>query len=334
MGISRASGTYHLTSRITRRLWLDSTYQLPFDRIHGNSSALPAILYADITAPNFKKWHKTLSSTAKDGKTSYRIRHKPSSKAPASPLVVNGYGVGLQLKRTDYIVIDDRQAGEDKNVAQKPLDTTLNDEEDVADLKPLSKDEVSDLGVKAASFVMQSEEPMDTLLKLVQDFPKYSSVISAHNASDVFVKGHTKNLDQWLLGGLNLISINGLNIPARDVNPYSLLAHLRRERKLINGFRSQGLLVSQIVSLLSHGSDPKMQTQDAPQRYDFRDTAEGGDVIVWLNDIENDPLYKDWPTSLEAVSISTLLIQLKLTNHLAVAKDIPWAASLLPQRHP
>lgn len=218
--------------------------------------------------------------------------------------MVNGYGVGLQLKRTDYIVIDDRQAKEnDKNIAQKPMDTTLNDEEDVADLRPLSKEEVSDLGIKAASFVMQSEQPMDTLLKLVQDFPKYSSVISAHNASDAFVSGHTKNLNQWLLGGVNLISINGLNIPARDVNPYSLLAHLRRERKLINGFRRQGLSVSEIVSLLSHGSGPTTQIQGGPQRYDFRDTAEGGNVIVWLNDIEKDEAYVDWPTGLEAVSL-------------------------------
>jgi UDP-glucose:glycoprotein glucosyltransferase len=276
---------------------------LPFDRILGNSSALPAILYADITAPRFKKWHKTLSSTAKEGKTSYRIRHKPSSRAPASPLVVNGYGVGLQLKRTDYIVIDDRQAAEsNKNTAQKPMDTGLNDEDDVADLKPLSKDEVSDLGLKAASFVLQNEDPMDTLLKLVQDFPKYSSIIAAHNTSDSFIDGLSRNHDQWLMDGINLISINGLNIPTRDVNPYSLLAHLRRERKLVNGFRGQGLSVSQVVSLLSHEAIAKTDALGSPQRYDFRDTTEGGNVIVWLNDIESDPRYESWPTDLQAVS--------------------------------
>ncbi|EUC49820.1 glycosyltransferase family 24 protein [Bipolaris oryzae ATCC 44560] len=280
----------------------ERTYQLPFDRILGNSSALPAILYADITAPRFKKWHKTLSTTAKQGKTSYRIRHKPSPKAPTSPLVVNGYGVALQLKRTDYIVIDDRQATEsDKNAAQKTMETGLNDEEDVADLKPLSKDEVSDLGLKTASFVLQSEDSMNTLLKLVQDFPKYSSIIAAHNASDEFLQGLEKNHDQWLMGGVDFIKVNGLNIPTRDVNPYSLLAHLRRERKLMNGFRSQGLSVSEVVSLLSHSAIAKNNAGDSPQRYDFRDTAEGGNVIIWLNDIEKDPAYEDWPTSLQAL---------------------------------
>lgn len=164
---------------------------------------------------------------------------------------MNGYGVELQLKRTDYIVIDDRQKEESPGGSQKQSGTGLNEDEEVADLKPLSKDEVSDLGLKAASFVMKSEQPMDTLLKLVQDFPKYSSIIANHDASEEFLIEHTKNREQLLPGGYNVIWINGVQIPARDVNPYSLLAHLRRERTLINGIRSQGLSASEVVSLLS-----------------------------------------------------------------------------------
>lgn len=280
----------------------ERTYELPFDRILGNSSTLPSILYADITAPEFKKWHKTLSETAKEGKTSYRVRHKPSLKARETPLVVNGYGVELQLKRTDYIVIDDRQAEHGEQVAdQKPLSTGLDDDAEVADLKPLSKEEVSDLGLKAASFVMKSEQPMDTLLKLVQDFPKYSSIIAAHNTSEDFLEEHTKNREQLLPTGYNVIWINGVQVPARDVNPYSLLAHLRRERKLISGIRSQGLSGPETISLLSHSAITETQTEDEPQRYDFRDAAEGGNVIVWMNNIEKDSRYENWPTDLRAL---------------------------------
>jgi UDP-glucose:glycoprotein glucosyltransferase len=279
---------------------------LPFDRILGNGSALPAILYADITAPGFKSWHNTLSGTAREGKTSYRVRHKPSLKAPGTPLVVNGYGVELQLKRTDYIVIDDRQSGHgDKATDQKPLGIDLSDDEEVTDLKPLSKDEVSNLGLKAASFVMKSEEPMEMLLKLVQDFPKYSLIIAAQNASKEFLGEHVKNREQLLPEGINLIWINGIQIPARDVNPHSLLAHLRRERQLINGIRSQGLSASEAVSLLSHDAIAQTQTEDEPQRYDFRDEAEGGDVIFWVNNIEKDQQYQTWPTELQSVSAKT-----------------------------
>lgn len=269
----------------------------------GNSSALPAILYADITAPQFKNWHKILSETAKVGKTSYRVRHKPSSKASGLPLIVNGYGVELQLKRTDYIVIDDRQAEQAaKDTTQKPMGTGLDDDEDVADLKPLSKDEVSDLGLKAASFVVQSKEPMDTLLKLVQDFPKYSSIIAASNASEDFVYEHTRNRERLLPTGFNVIWMNGVQIPARDVNPYSLLAHLRRERALIDGIRRQGLSGAESIALLSNPAITETQTNDDAQRYDFRDETEGGNVIIWMNDIEKDSRYQDWPTNIRAVS--------------------------------
>lgn len=267
---------------------------------------MPAILYADITAPRFKDFHSTLSRTAREGKTSYRVRHKPSSQAHSPPLIVNGYGVELQLKRTDYIVIDDRRKEEGQANDQKPLGAQLDEDEDVSDLKPLSKDEVSDLGIKAASFVMNHDQPMDTLLKLVQDFPKYSSTIAGHNVSEAFLEEHKKNREQLLPAGYNIIWVNGVQIPVRDVNPYSLLAHLRRERSLINGIRRQGLSAPEVISLLSHDAISATQTEDEPQRYDFRDALEGGDIILYLNDLEKDTLYQNWPTELRAVSGVTL----------------------------
>lgn len=244
----------------------ERTNELPFDRILGDSSALPTIVYADITAPRFHKFHKTVSRTAKEGKTSYRVRHKPSLKASQTPLVVNGYGVALQLKRTDYIVIDDRQAAQEDH--QKPLGTELDEE--TADLKPLAKDDVPDLAEKAASFVLQSDQPMDTLLKLVRDFPKYTSTIAATNATPDFITEHYNNRELLLPTGSNVIWINGVQIPARDVNPYALLAHLRRERRLISGIKSQGLSAPDIISLLSHPAITQGQLGDEPQRYDFR----------------------------------------------------------------
>jgi UDP-glucose:glycoprotein glucosyltransferase len=269
-------------------------------------------LYTDITSPSFAKFHKTLRKTAEEGKTSYRVRHKPSASTQKSPLIVNGYGVSLQLKRTDYIVIDDRPAGQSEKAAvQKSLDAELHNEEDVSDLKPLSKDEITDLSVKVASFVMKSEQPMDTLLKLIQDFPKYSSAIVANNATEEFVKEQVWNVEQipgYYQDGSSIIWINGVQIPIRDVNPFSLLEHLRRERKLINGVCSQGLTEPDAIALLSHSAITETQSEEEPQRYDFRDEIEGGDVIVWLNDIEKDERYAAWPTTLQAVSSPTKIL--------------------------
>jgi len=170
-----------------------------------------------------------------------------------------------------------------------------------SDLKPLSKDEVADLGLKAASFVMKSEEPMETLLKLVQDFPKYSSIVAAQNLSDDFMNEHLKNREHFLPSGHNVIWVNGVQVPARDINPHSLLAHLRRERILVNRIRSQGLSGPDTIALLSHPAIAETQTGNEPQRYDFRDATEGGNIIIYMNNIEKDSRYKAWPTGLHAL---------------------------------
>ena len=48
--------------------------------------------------------------TAREGKTSYRLRHRRAIDSGLNkPLMIPGYGVELALKRTDYIVIDDRK---------------------------------------------------------------------------------------------------------------------------------------------------------------------------------------------------------------------------------
>jgi UDP-glucose:glycoprotein glucosyltransferase len=287
--------------------------------------------------PRFKKFHKTISKTAREGKTSYRLRHVPSVWAVMKPhVVVNGYGVELQLKRTDYIVIDDRQAEQgEKVVNQKPLGTGLDSDEDVSDLKPLSKDDVPDLSLNTASFVMESDQPMDTLLKLVQDFPKYTSIIAGRNTSADFLAEHDSNRDLLLAPGANVIWINGVQIPAREVNPHALLAHMRRERKLINGVRSQGLSASDAISLLSHPAITEGQTGNDAQRYDFRDATEGGNIIIWMNNIEKDSRYESWPTELRAVSSHSVQIaQPILTTLIVIAEDVPWSTAFRAPRHP
>lgn len=208
----------------------------------------------------------------------------------------------LSLKRTDYIVIDDRQAEQaEKDGTAKLAEASLQDAE-VADLKPLSASELSGLGMRAASFVMDSPEPLDTLLKLTQDFPKYSSSIIAHNISDAFATEHYSNRELLLPPGYNILWINGVPIDTRKVDAFSLLDHLRRERNLINGIRKLGLDGREAISVLSHEAIAEAQAGDQPQRYDYRDDTEGGDVILWMNDIAKDKRYDDWPRSINAVS--------------------------------
>jgi UDP-glucose:glycoprotein glucosyltransferase len=275
---------------------------LPFDRIMGDKqSKTPAILYADLMSPSFRQFHKTISQTAKSGKTSYRLRYRPSLSIPGFPLAVSGYGIALDLKRTDYIVIDDRKADESDDTNNDASTAKLTDE-DVADLKPLSSKELLRLDMKASSFIMESANPFDTLLKLTQDFPKHSAAMSTHEVSELFRKEHLANREIFLPSGYNVIWVNGLQVLARDFDAYAMLEHLRRERKLINSAGELGLSGKEAVRLLSHSSISEAASTQEPQRYDWRDELEGGRVIIWMNDIENDRRYAEWPTQVRAVS--------------------------------
>ncbi|KAJ5094498.1 hypothetical protein N7456_010359 [Penicillium angulare] len=276
--------------------------ELPFDRILGDASLPPAVLYADISSPMFKDFHETLKEMVKESQVSYRVRYRPPQHWISRPLFVSGYGVELALKRTDYIVIDDREAEEKvENVQDTPIEKLEELKEDSPDdLRPLSSSEVSRLGWNTAAYILDSENPLDTMIKLSQNFPKYSSTVAAHNASVPLKKEIRANRGRMFPAGANVMWINGVQIEQNQIDAFSLIDHLRRERKLIEKFKEIGLSSQDAVKLLSHPLLAEAHADDESQRYDFRDELEGGEVIIWMNDLEKDSRYQAMPSELDA----------------------------------
>ena len=281
-----------------------NTRALSFDHVFNVSADSPTYtLYADPTDPSFAnvytKW------TSEHTNASFRLRYKPGKNAGAKRLTLNGYGVELALKRTDYIVIDDRDA-EDARMSKKAEynslhpDIQLDEDDQISDVKPLSSSELRDLGVNTASFIMNSHDPLETLRKITQDFPKFSSALAQANATEDFVKEHRANRNHSLRPGANVIWMNGQQLPAREIDPFSLLDIMRQERTLMRNIQRQGLSPLAARNLISHPILTEAQGHDIPQRYDFTDQVEGGGVIVWLNDLEKDKRYSDWPTTVNA----------------------------------
>ncbi|BCR94558.1 putative UDP-glucose:glycoprotein glucosyltransferase [Aspergillus luchuensis] len=275
----------------------DDPRELPFDRVFGDPSLPPAILYADIATPMFKEFHQSLSAMAKEGQVSYRVRYRPPQHWTPRPVFVSGYGVELALKRTDYIVIDDRDA-EERGTGSIESGKSDATEDDLDDLRPLSSSEVSRLGLNTVGYVLDSDDPFDTLVKLSQDFPKYSARVAAHNVSTELLQDIRSSRLRMLPPGLNVLWINGVQIEPRQVDAFTLLDHLRRERKLIEKFRNLGLSATDAVELLSHPLLGEALARDGPQRYNYRDDIEGGGVIMWLNNLEKDARYESWPSEL------------------------------------
>lgn len=292
-----------LESRRETTLDNTNTRALPFDRLLGAGPA--AVLYADVTSPSFGPFHNLLTEKARRNEISYRVRYRrpTGSGAGDNHLPVSGYGVELALKKTDYIVIDDREAAEDEGVKQDlGAQVVLGDEEEMADLKPLSKAELALLGLKAASLVMESDKPFETLIKFTQDFPKYSAWMAAHDVSLEFVEEQRANRGGLVPSGVNVLWMNGVQLIERQVEPFNLVDMLRRERTLISEVKDVGLTGSEAISLLSHPNVTSSKVADNPQRFDWRDDDEGGNVIMWFNNLESDPEYEDFPKSVKAVS--------------------------------
>ena len=287
--------------------------------------------YTDLVSPAFPDFHRTLCEAARIGQIKYRVRYRPSLQPSHKSLAVSGYGVELALKRTDYIVIDDRSgtesAKEDSSVEGASLKTG-----EVEDLKPLSASDLRELGLKTSSYVLSHEDPLEALERSLQDFPKYSSAISKRNYSDSFLHEHRANRDIFLPTGLNGVWVNGFSVDARQMNAFALLDRLRSERKLMKSFRDLGFTGEEAVALISHKVLNDATQNDNVQRYDYRDTSEGGQTILWLNDIEKDKRYQEWsshpaamlqrifPGQLPPVrrDVHNVIVPLDLTN----AKDL------------
>lgn len=274
---------------------------LPFDRTFG--LGIEVVLYADPTSKEFAEYHRYLSKAARNLSLSYRLRYRRSKTHIGRPLPISGYGVELALKKTDYKVIDDRHSSQ--NTDQQPLRPAdvLDEEEDMTDLKPLSTSELASLGLKAASYIKNSVNPVDTLLKLTQDFPKFASSIASHNVSDNFAVEYKQNQAQMVRGGVNFLWMNGAQLIERQIQPFTLVNMLRRERKLVDGIRDLGFDGEQAVALLGHKSVSAANEDVEQMRYDWTDRLESGSVILWLNDLENDDRYGTYPKSLSSVSL-------------------------------
>lgn len=272
---------------------------LPFDRTLGTGKE--AILYADPTSSTFGEFHKALSKAAREGSLSYRIRYRRTEATHAAALPMSGYGVELALKRTDYIVIDDRVHDDAAHHESPSSGTNLDDSEDVADIKPLAASDLSSLGMKAASFILQSDEPLGTLIKLTQDLPKFLTSVVAQNVSTQFEEEFQNNGIKGVPDGVNALFVNGVQVSERQIDPFALIDRLRQERKLIDGFRTLGLSGKQAVSILGHQAVSMAKGSNEPLRYDWTDRLEDGRVLIWLNDLENDEAYEDYPKTLAAM---------------------------------
>lgn len=212
-----------------------------------------------------------------------------------------------------------------QKVADPILDAILAQAESVDDIDlttALTNDELSsmacsstrridltvraDLGPQVISLIKNSSEPFNTLISLSSDFPRLAIPLSRITPrSEPLIAELRINADR-VAAGSNMFWLNGVYYPEHEFNPFSILSKLRSEREIMDQLMSLGLNPKQALDVLSSKHVHKALSQGTVLDgvFDASDRSEGGDVVLWLNDLEKDERYVGMKKSLHAVSIT------------------------------
>uniref|UniRef100_A0A671W1M8 UDP-glucose ceramide glucosyltransferase-like 1 n=1 Tax=Sparus aurata TaxID=8175 RepID=A0A671W1M8_SPAAU len=273
-----------------------------------NKTDVPVvILYAEIGTKKFTTFHKVLSEKAQDGTLIYVLRHFLQPKP--QKMLLSGYAVELAIKSTEYKAVDDTKVtatnAEDENddevqgflfgtlkkshpeIQEQLTDLRRHLLESTNDMAPLKVWEMQDLSFQAAARIMSV--PKFDALKLMRDisqnFPSKASLSFQHLSETIGVHP-----------GDGELFINGLHIDLDIHNPFSILDILRGEARVLEGLHNLGIKGEHQGKLLKL----PVSAVDDSYSLDIRHPA-----IMWLNDIENDPTYRSWPTGVQELLRAT-----------------------------
>ncbi|XP_034042197.1 UDP-glucose:glycoprotein glucosyltransferase 2 isoform X2 [Thalassophryne amazonica] len=295
-----------------------------------NKTDVPVvILYAEIGTKKFSSFHKVLSEKAQHGMLIYVLRHFVADPKPKK-MLLSGYGVELAIKSTEYKAVDDTKvkdskmdinAEDDDNEDEvqgfffgtlKKSHPELQEQlvelrkhllESTNDMAPLKVWELQDLSFQAASRIMS--EPKYDALKLLRDlsqnFPRKARSLTRVAVKPEMrkeIEENQKHLSETMgaIPGDGELFINGLHIDLEIHNPFSILDILRREAKVLEGLHNLGVKEEYQSKLLRL----PVQAVDESYALDIRHPA-----IMWLNDIENDPMYHTWPAGVQELLRAT-----------------------------
>ena len=188
------------------------------------------VLYTSQFTSQFAEFHNYLSKAVENDNITYVLRYRPPLPVIASgtPLYLSGYGVEMALKKTDYLVIDDRTATtstkesfkEKVSNMGKKMGQSLFHTEQKSTIDPVTPKEMHDIGLKAAQYIAKSSNPLETMTRLSQDFPKYAKSIAAITLEKKFKEKIMVNQRSFLRAGMNAMWLNGKGLELSQIDPF------------------------------------------------------------------------------------------------------------------
>ncbi|KAL3311964.1 UDP-glucose:glycoprotein glucosyltransferase 2 [Cichlidogyrus casuarinus] len=255
-------------------------YEVDKVRSSGNSATerVQVVLYGDLREEEVYTWHKTLSTCATDS-CLYVFRHFFRDCEASSKTALQGYGVELVLKSTEYKAMDDSkdkvQQEEHQILEENAVldgfnftklmelhpdlrDPLLKLHQDASaasgELKPLKQWQMRQLGLQAAFTILHGPtigplaesltNKLEILRDISQNFPSRTNAL----VNVKLAKGFTETVkvaqgmllnDAGIRPGSTHFYVNGMEVPL-STDIFALMEFLRHESKLIESFRNLG----------------------------------------------------------------------------------------------
>ncbi|CAB3984374.1 UDP-glucose:glyco glucosyltransferase 1-like [Paramuricea clavata] len=328
--------------------WIDSNqessniYTYTFDHVYPSSHNNPvtAILYGEVGTATFGVFHEKLKELARSGKIRYLLRHYVQTVSK-DKVRLSGYGVELAVKNTEYKAVDDSkiQSGDDntgnkENEEENDIDgflfgklrklhPDLNEQldqlkshlkENSQVMAPLKVWQLQDLSFQSAQRVMSADgdAALDVLQDISQNLPSKARSLVKTKVSEDMRKEILRNQQAFLKfdisPGSTELFINGLQISVEDLNTFSLLDLLRDEGKVLDRLSSTGVKGEDLANMLMMS----VETDEETYAVDMRHHS-----VIFVNDLERDAQYRDWPSSVTELLRPTFMGMLRY-----IAKNI------------
>jgi UDP-glucose:glycoprotein glucosyltransferase len=111
-----------------------------------------------------------------------------------------------------------------------------------------------------------------------------------------FIRGTSGRLQ-----GMNMIFINGRQLSLDALTPYSLFEFVKHEMKMMDSMQALGLDTRSSRKILNAPSSDGGEMGEMGGEAAFKLDVYHDEHVFWLNNIEKDDMYRQWPSSLQAL---------------------------------
>jgi UDP-glucose:glycoprotein glucosyltransferase len=303
---------------------------LPIDHIKKSDVENGVVIfYGDVFSKDFNSFLNELLKINEEVGLTFIFRYKKSldEEFNNKPITISGYGVEMAIKNTEYKVIDDRKLKKDEkeniqksqkkipNIPSKEfgLDklsekfpkqkddfSAFNDllqQQEIPVLKKLLANETEDIGTKIIQYITTSSNPLYVLSQLSSNYPKISHIINQMPLIEEYSK-EVKFLQRLFYApDFNSVFINGIEINAKDLNPFNVLRIFSSENRAITKLNSLRFSNKDAVNLLNSATDDSDNGKNSDtEYYDVRN-----DIVSWWNNLESDSRYNKWPKNIKEI---------------------------------